>query len=431
VQLTPEKFAAADLHTTTARMAPVQLTRPVPATITYDAARRVPVNSPVAGVVGRVLVEPGQQVAEHQPLAELSSPEVGLARDEVLRRSAEQELARRQLAFSEQIAKNVEELLAQLAQKPKLEDLERTLAEKTLGEYREKVVAAYSKLVLAEATLASTGTLETGTLSKRLVEERRSSREVAAAQLSSACETARFAAAQDRDKHKAAAEQAERLLSVAQQTLANLLGPLADMQPVTDRQRLSELVLLAPIAGKVEERTAVQAARASPGAPLFVLANTQSLWVSAEIHERDWAALEIAAGSEIAIRVPALNEAEFTAKVKFFGGQVAAETRSVPLIAELPNPEGRLKPGLYAWALVPLEKPRDALVVPASAIMRNENQPFVFVPAGERTYRRIDVTLGLESGDLVEILSGLKAGDTIVDRGAFFLKSELLLEREE
>src|SRR5262245_48881513 len=109
VQLTPEKLAAADLHTTTARMAPIQLPRPVPATITYDAARRVPVNSPVAGVVGRVLVEPGQQVAEHQPLAELSSPEVGLARDEVLRRAAESELARKQLTFSEQIAKNVDE----------------------------------------------------------------------------------------------------------------------------------------------------------------------------------------------------------------------------------------------------------------------------------------------------------------------------------
>lgn len=431
VQLPAEKLAAADLHLTTVALAAVQESRPVPATITYDAARRVPVNSPVGGVVGKVLVDPGQLVAAQQPLAELSSPEIGLARDEVLRHQADLELAKRQLAFSEQIAKNVEELLAALGQRPKLEELEKTLDGRTLGDFREKVVGAYSKFLLAEQTVNSTDALQSGTLSKRLVEERRSSREVAAAQYSAACETTRFTAVQQRDMAKAAAEQAERLLAVAQQALANLLGPLADRTPVTDRERLSELVLLAPLAGRVEERSAVAAARVIAGAPLFILADTTTVWVSAEIHERDWAALDVAAGSEIRLRIPALNDAVVAAKVRYVGSQVGADTRSVPLVADLPNPDGRLKPGLFVWALVPLEKPRQALVVPAGAVMRHENQPFVFVPDGERTFRRVDVALGLETGEQIEVLSGLKAGDTVVDRGAFFLKSELLLEREE
>ncbi len=431
VHLTEEKLAAANLHTATAAMAPMQAARPVPATITYDAARRVPVSAPVGGVVTKVLVEPGQQVTEHQPLAELSSPEVGLARDEVLDHQAEWELAKKQLAFAGEIAQNVEELLALLKQKPKLEEVEQALDKRTLGDYREKVVGAYSKLLLAESMVTASDSLESGTLSKRLVDERRSSREVAAAQYAAACETARFAAAQDLGKAKAAAEQAERLLAVAQQALANLLGPLADMTPVADRQRLSDLILLAPIAGRVEERTAVAAARIAAGAPLFVLADTTTMWVSAEIHERDWAALEVAENSEIQIRIPALGEAKLAAKVRFIGSQLSAETRSVPLVAELPNPDGRLKPGMFAWAHVPLEAPRQALAVPAGAIMRHEGQAFVFIPAGERQFKRVDVALGLESGDLVEVLSGLKAGDTVVDRGTFFLKSELLLEREE
>jgi multidrug efflux pump subunit AcrA (membrane-fusion protein) len=65
------------------------------------------------------------------------------------------------------------------------------------------------------------------------------------------------------------------------------------------------------------------------------------------------------------------------------------------------------------------------------AIMRHENQPFVFVPAGERTFRRVDIELGLEAGDDVEVVSGLNAGDQVVVKGAFYLKSELLLDREE
>ncbi|HZN33655.1 MAG TPA: efflux RND transporter periplasmic adaptor subunit, partial [Pirellulaceae bacterium] len=128
---------------------------------------------------------------------------------------------------------------------------------------------------------------------------------------------------------------------------------------------------------------------------------------------------------------PAFDDAQLTAKVRFVGNQVSPETRSVPLVADLPNTDGRLKPGLFVWALAPLGNTRPALVVPAGAILRHENQPFVFVPAGERTYRRVDVEVGLDAGDRVEILSGLKAGDSVIDRGAFFLKSELLLEREE
>jgi cobalt-zinc-cadmium efflux system membrane fusion protein len=312
-----------------------------------------------------------------------------------------------------------------------LQDLDGWLTKHTLGAYREAIVPAYSKLVLAERLHKSTSALEGGTLSKSLVEERRSSREVAAAQFAAACETASFAALQEWGKAKATAEQAERHLAVAEQGLRNLLGPHSEMADVTSRARLSELVLLAPIAGRVEDHSAVSALRVAAGTPLFMLADTSVMWVSAEIHERDWSALEVAPGGDISVQIPALENAEFTANVRFVGSQVAADTRSVPLVADLPNADGRLKPGLFAWALVPLELPRQALVVPQGAIMRHENQPFVFVPAGERTFRRVDVALGIESRGRVEITAGLEPGNTVVDRGAFFLKSELLLERED
>jgi cobalt-zinc-cadmium efflux system membrane fusion protein len=156
------------------------------------------------------------------------------------------------------------------------------------------------------------------------------------------------------------------------------------------------------------------------------------MWVSAEIHERDWKALDLTRqGDNVSIRVPALAGEILQAKVRWVGSQVEAVKRSVPLVAELANDDGRLKPGMFVWAVIPLEKPHEALVVPAGAIMRHENQPFVFVPDGPRRFRRVDVTLGIETTDQIEILSGLEDGDTVVDQGSFFLKSELLLEREE
>lgn len=431
VSLPPEKFAAAHLALASVVSKSIQPTRTVPGTLAYDAAKRVPVHAPVAGVVTQVLVEPSQQVSAQQSLAVLSSPEVGLARDEVLRHEADLALALKTQNWAEDVAKNVDELLTLLARKPKLEEVEAALAKRTLGDYREKIFAPYSKLVLAELLMGGTDSLEGGTLSRRLIDERRSSREVAAAQFASACETARFSAGQDRDKARAAAEQAERLLAVAQQRLANLLGPQADMTPITDRARLSELLLVAPLAGRIEERQAVQAARVSAGDPLFTIADTSAMWVSAEIHERDWQAIDFAADSSLKVRIPALKEGQLSAKVLFVGSQVASETRSVPLVAEIGNASGSLKPGMFVWVEVPLGKSRQALVVPSGAVMRHENQTFIFVPAGERTYRRVDVELGLESGDDVEVVSGLSAGDRVVAHGAFYLKSELLLEREE
>jgi membrane fusion protein, heavy metal efflux system len=432
VELPPEKLAAADLHLTVVQTEPLQPMRAVPGEIDYDKEKRVPITAPVAGVVLQVLVDPGQQVAKDQPLAVLSSRQVGEARDEVEKRKADLELARVEEARSSRIAANVDELLEMLSQRPDPESAESVLQQKALGDYRDKIIGAYSRLVLAERRMKDTTDIGGATLSARIVEQRKSDREVAAAQYDTARDNSRFDATREREKAKAVREQAERLLAVAQQALANLLGPLADMRPVTDREHLSEMTLLAPIAGRIEERNTVKAALVAAGGPLFIIADTSEVWVSAEIHERDWRALDfVKQGDELKVRVFALENAMLTAKVQWVGPQLGDITRSVPLVAELSNDDGKLKPNMFVWVLVPLDKPHDGLVVPAGAIMRHENQPFVFVPDGERRFRRVDVELGLETNDRIEIVSGLKLGDTVVDRGAFYLKSELLLEREE
>jgi membrane fusion protein, heavy metal efflux system len=430
VQLTPDKLVAANLHITAAEFRTVQPTRTVPGTIRYDDSRRVPVNSPVAGVIVRVLVEPGQIVAAHQPLAIASSPEVGASRDEVMRREAELSLARKQQSFRDNVAANVEQLLALLKQRPKLQDVQKSLEGRALGEYRGKLFSAYSKLALSESRLTNAGDLKEA-LSRRALEEWKSQHEIAAAEFAAECEMAQFSLSLERDKYSAATEQAERLLEVARQALANLLGPLADPSAVSNREKLSELVLLAPIAGRVEERQAVAATRIALGSPLFIVADTSTLWVSAEIHERDWATLDAAREGEIAVRIPALGDIERKAKVQFVGASVSADTRSVPLVAEIDNRDGRLRPGMFVWALVPLTQPRQSIVVPRGAIMRHENQAFVFVPDGKEGFRRVDVQTEMETASGVEIRSGLKSGEMVVDGGAFFLKSELLLERED
>jgi len=432
VKLTPEKLVAAEIHLTEVERTPMQPTRAVPAEIEYDLEKRVPVNAPVEGVVLKVLVDPAQDVHKGQPLAVLSCPEIGVARDLVEKRRADLELARREERRAIDVSSHVDELLALLTQKPKLSDVEAALDKRMLGEYREKIIGEYSKLLLAEHFVEASKTLEGGPLPARLMEQRKAETEQARARFTGACENARFNAIQDRERAKAEEDRADRLLSVAQQALKNLLGPWAAMDEVTDPDHLNDLKLLAPIDGRIVERQAVQNARVEAAAPLFVVADTSMMWVKAEIHERDWRSLDfLKQGETLDIRVPALRNEELTAKIRWVGAQVEAARRAVPLTAELPNADDRLKPGMFAWALIPLDPPHESLVVPKGAITRHENQPFVFVPDGERRFRRVDVEVGLEKHEQIEIVSGLSAGDMVVDRGVFFLKSELLLEREE
>lgn len=429
--LTPEKIKEAGLHETTAQIKSIREQRTVPGSITYDTARHLEVTAPVDSIAVKVLAEPGQLIEEGAPLVVLSSNAVGLARDEVLQREAELALARQEQVWAAEIAANIQELMTLLKQRLKLADLEKELEGKTLGDYREKIVSAYSKLILTELAMESAESLASqGGVARRITEERRSARETAAAVFAGASDTARFDAIRSSEKAKAAAAKTDRLLAVSREHLAALLGPFADKSEVNDREKLSEFTVRAPLAGRVEDRHVVAAARLTAGSPLFTLADTREMWVTAEIHERDWKALEIKVGEELTIRVPALEEAAFSANVRYVGSQVSAETHSVPLVADIGN-SGRFKPGMFVWVEVPVSAPRRALVVPASAIVRHEDQPFVFVPEGNTTFRRTDVQIGLETRDTVEILSGLKPGDKIVDRGVFVLKSELLLEAEE
>lgn len=457
VHLTEEKLKFAEIHVSEARKSTVRETRAVPGKLAYDGGKYLDITAPLDCVVIEVMVEPGQMVAAGDKIVRLSSAEIGRARDEVLQRTADWEIAKREHVWSEEISQNVEQLLASLAKRPTLEDIERDLETRPLGGYRERLVAAYSKLLFAERVSTSSESLEEkGVVSRRIIEERRSNREVAAATFKGACESARFEARREHSKSHAAEMQALRLLAIARNHLAALLGPQGAIDDETmskpmegeskekdeptekgnqsptsgELKNLSEFVVRAPFAGRIERRSLVVAARVTAGKSLVTLADTSRLWVEAEIHERDWKALEHSSEGEVQIRVPALNDAPFGTTLRYVGGEVSSESRSVPLVTEVANDQGKLKPGMFVWVDVPLGAAHEACVVPAGAIMRHEGIPFVFVPEADDHFRRVDVKLGLESGGVIEVLSGIEPGQAVVDHGTFYLKSELLLDKE-
>ena len=190
----------------------------VPGRLDYDARYRVDYESPVEGIVSRVFVQVRQRVAKGDSLAEVSSPDVGTARDDVRKREDDRRIAGQAAEWSATIATNVESLMAALASHPPLERIEKEFEGKVLGEYREKILGAYSRLLYVQKVDASTRELgQGGVLSGRIIEERTSNLEVARANFAAACEEAVFQTRQERDRGRAAVDQADRLVQVARE----------------------------------------------------------------------------------------------------------------------------------------------------------------------------------------------------------------------
>ena len=431
----PEATAAAEITAVTVERVPLRDHVTVPGRIDYDARRQIDYAAPVDGIVSQVLVRVRQRVQAGEALAELSSRDVGMARNDVRKCIADLEIAAKAADWAATIQRNVERMLGDLEAHPPLEEVEKKFGKELLGNYRDLILGSYSKLLQAEKVRASTSSLETGgALSGRIVEERQSNLEVARERFLAQCEEARFLTRQERDKSAAEREQAERVLEISREHLRALVGSSDGGADVAGDQAaddsLSTLVLRSPLDGLVEDIFVARGERVEPGKRMFVVADTSTLWVRALVHERQWTAVEVADGQTVKVTVPGASVHETTAKINHVGATVEAESRSVPLVAELDNDDAHYKPGMFVWVDLPQGQLREAIAVPAAAVMRHEGKAFVFVPDGEGRFRRRDIETGIETDTLVEVTRGLAEGEEVVSRGAFLLKSRLLLEKE-
>ncbi len=316
-------------------------------------------------------------------------------------------------------------------------EIDERLQNEALGEYREKLVSAYTRSRLAAQLADSSRDAATrGAISGRLQQQRESEQQASDAAVEAALEQSLFEAVQACKEAEASLSSAERQLQISLQELNTLLGPAAVKVSAEDlanesSQPLSEVNLVSPIDGTVEERMLSASERVAAGDTVFTIADTTHLWAVADIRERDWAAIAVNVGQEVQLTTPAIPDATYTAKVLIIGRRLDPETGAVPLVAALQATDSRLRPGLFIRMTVPAGMPRNAVVVPEPATVVHEGKAFVFVPEKEIGFRRVDVEVGSTENGVTEITSGLNPGDRVVVSGVFQLKSELLLAGED
>ncbi len=186
-------------------------------------------------------------------------------------------------------------------------------------------------------------------------------------------------------------------------------------------------VVRSPLSGTIVERHATAGEVANPGQELFVIADIDPVWVVGRAYESDLP--HVRAGDSALVRVKTYPERTWEGIIAYVAPTLDERTRTAEVRVELPNHDGRLKPGMFA-TIVPADAPGDAasgplpLAVPSGAVQRDGERFLAFVARGENRFEPRVLTLGRQGMGFVEILSGLEEGEPVVVEGTFILKSE-------
>lgn len=186
---------------------------------------------------------------------------------------------------------------------------------------------------------------------------------------------------------------------------------------------ISTFVITAPFSGVVIEKDAVLGELAKPEGKLFTIADLNTVWIEADVSEKDLGKLTI--GSPATVTVSSFPNESFKGKVSYISSIFDKQTRTVKARIELPNPDRKLRIDMFARVVIYLSSAREALILPQEAVLLVQGQSTVYVQA-EDGFEARPVELGEQLSKDIVITSGLKAGEQVVTSGAYALKSRQL-----
>lgn len=181
------------------------------------------------------------------------------------------------------------------------------------------------------------------------------------------------------------------------------------------------LTLHAPVSGIVMEKDVFEGQSFEPGRNLYMIADLTEVWVNAEIFEAD--AGLVREGMTADITVDALPGRSWSGRVEYVYPTLQDRTRSMRARIALGNPDGRLKPGMYATVRLSADMD-ETLTVPLTAVLYSGERAVVFVDMGGGELMPHEVVVGIRGEERVEIVSGVEAGQRVVTSAQFLLDSE-------
>lgn len=392
VALEPEALEAAGIETesVTHRLAVAQLV--VTGTVEANQEQTQQASTLVSGRVERVYAALGDHVRAGAPLATISSPEAAEMKGKLREAETRLDLARRNL----ERVKRAENRAGVLGAKAKLDEAEATL--RRTRKLVELGAGAGKDLTAAEAAYATAKAeyeYQSNIAINREVQEAQSEVETAATEVN----------------------------HLRQSLQALGAGPGGQVSAVT---------LTAPISGTITERMVNAGAGVEAGAAMFTIGNLSTVWVIANVPEAQVGQLRVGSPAEVRTAAPGVEPR--SGRINYIDPRLDEATRSARVRVEVANPGGVLKVGMFVQvgfeAASPGSGPSDfeELVVPSTAVQRIGERTVVFIPRDDEEghFEVRNVEVGGEIAGYRRVIGGLRAGEKVVTKGSFTLKTQLM-----
>jgi len=216
---------------------------------------------------------------------------------------------------------------------------------------------------------------------------------------------------------------AARLVEAARQRLIAWNVPAAQIEHVEEHGApLRAVQVRAPIGGVILDKNVLLGQRVMEGESLYRIADLSMVWIEGEVFEQDLPAVRV--GQEVQAEFQALPGVVRTGRITYLYPTLSLETRTGRIRVALPNPGLQLKPGMFATLRFPAAVSGPVLTIPRSAVLSTGERNLVFVRSPDGRFTPVDIMVGAQTEDRVEVRRGLSAGDQVVASATFLVDAE-------
>jgi len=180
----------------------------------------------------------------------------------------------------------------------------------------------------------------------------------------------------------------------------------------------------APISGVVTERLVNMGLNVDPATKLFTVVDLSTVWIVANLYEKDFARVRV--GDHATVVTPAYPDRQIQGRVSYIDPQVSPESRTTKVRVEVSNPHYDLRLGMLAEAQIQASNSTSVAFIPRIAVQNVADRSFVYVakPGAPGQFMEREVLVGQPSGERIQVVSGVVAGDKVVTEGSFFMRAE-------
>jgi membrane fusion protein, copper/silver efflux system len=220
----------------------------------------------------------------------------------------------------------------------------------------------------------------------------------------------------------------QQIKEAAKQRLLLLDQTEAQIRSLVNSRKISPYIsYTSPVSGVVSELYTSQGQYVAEGSPVMRIENYQTVWVEADVYPSELSGIKV--GQVVTIRVAGYENERQSMRIEFISPALQSGSQLLTIRGKISNPNNRYRAGMQVFVDVPVSNISDAFTLPVDAVIRDGNGYHIWIETEPGRFEPRSVKTGTENFNRVEITEGLESGEIVVISGAYLLYSEFVLKK--